>query len=46
MTGIKVMYSNINGYISKKDSLFNTAESVEPDVIALCDTKKGRLKEK
>ena len=40
------MYSNINGYTTKKDSLFNIVESVDPDIIALCETKKfGRLKE-
>ena len=40
------MYSNINGYTTKKDSLSRIVESVEPDIIALCETKKlGRLKE-
>ena len=34
------MYNNINGYLSKKDSLLRIVESVEPDMIALCETKK------
>ena len=44
--GIKVMYNNINGFLSKKDSLFKIVESVDPDIIALCETKKaGCIKE-
>ena len=40
------MYSNINGYTTKKDSLTKIVESVKPDIIALCETKKlGQLKE-
>ncbi len=44
-TGLKVFYNNINGYTSKKDSLARIIEDVDPDVIALCETKKyGHLK--
>ena len=39
------MYSNINGYLSKKDSLANIVQSLDPDIIALCETKKaGRIR--
>ena len=41
--GIKVMYNNINGFLSKKDSLFKIVESIDPDIIALCETKKAGL---
>ena len=43
--GIKVMFNNINGFTSKKDSLEKIVASIDPDIIALCETKKGlRLK--
>ena len=35
------MYNNINGLISKMASLENIVESVDPDIIALCETKKA-----
>ena len=36
------MYNNINGYTSKKESLAKIVESVDPDILALCETKKAR----
>ena len=40
------MYNNINGYVSKKESLANSVECSDPDIIALCETKKaGRISE-
>ena len=40
------MYNNINGYVSKKESLAKSVESSDPDIIALCETKKaGRISE-
>ena len=42
-TGIKVFYNNINGFLSKKESLFKIVESLDPDIVALCETKKAGL---
>ena len=39
--GLKIMYNNINRLISKMTSLENIVESVDPDIIALCETKKA-----
>ena len=39
---LKVMYNNINGFPSKKESLFKIVDSVDPDILALCETKKSR----
>ena len=40
------MYNNINGYNTKKDSLTKIVHDVDPDIIALCETKKeGQIKE-
>ena len=35
------MYNNINGYATKKGSLEKIVKSLDPDIIALCETKKG-----
>ena len=35
------MYNNINGYLTKKDSLENIVQALDPDIIALCETKKA-----
>ena len=40
-TGIKVFYNNINGYNSKKQSLEQIMKAVNPDIIVLCETKRG-----
>ena len=37
---LKMMYNNINGFSSKKESLFKIVDSVDPDILALCETKK------
>ena len=40
------MYNNINGYSSKKESLATIVDSIDPDILALCETKKsGGIKE-
>ena len=36
------MFNNINGYLSKTESLEKIIQSVEPDIIALCETKMSR----
>ena len=36
------MYNNINGYFTKKESLFKIVDSVDPDILALCETKKSK----
>jgi hypothetical protein len=38
---IKIYYNNINGYQSKKSSLHKIINETAPDIIALCETKKG-----
>ena len=38
-------YNNINGYTSKKDSLEEIVKTVQPDLIALCETKLGEKEE-
>ena len=39
------MYNNINGFLSKKESLSKIVSSIDPDIIALCETKKvGRIR--
>jgi exonuclease III len=44
-SGIKIFYNNINGYNTKKGSLEVIVKELDPDIIALCETKKaGRLK--
>ena len=35
------MFNNINGYLSKVESLEKIVKSVDPDIIALCETKKA-----
>ena len=35
------MFNNINGYMSKMDSLEKIVDAVNPDIIALCETKKA-----
>ena len=37
---MKVWYNNVNGYTSKKGSVERIIQSIDPDVIALCETKK------
>ena len=37
---MKILYNNINGYGSKKNSLNKIISDVQPDIIALCETKK------
>ena len=39
--GLKIWYNNINGYICKKGSVPKIIEAINPDVIALCETKKA-----
>ena len=39
---LKVMYNNINGFFTKKESLFKIVDSVDPDILALCETKKSK----
>ena len=36
-----VQTTTFNGYTSKKDSLAKIVESVDPDILALCETKKA-----
>ena len=38
--GLKIWYNNINGYITKKGSVQKIIEAVNPDIFALCETKK------
>ena len=38
-------YNNINGYTSKKESLEEIVKTVQPDLIALCETKLGEKEE-
>ena len=38
---MKLWYSNVNGYISKKGSIERIIQSIDPDIIALCETKKS-----
>ena len=40
-----MFYNNINGFASKKHSLAKIVEDINPDIFALCETKKsGRIK--
>ena len=39
--GLKIWYNNINGYITKKGSVQKIIEAVNPDIFALCETKKA-----
>ena len=36
-----MFYNNINGYSLKKESLERIIPSIDPDIIALCETKKS-----
>ena len=38
-------FNNINGYVSKKDSLADIIKVHQPDVIGLCETKMGKKEE-
>ena len=39
------MYNNINGFLTKKESFDKVISSINPDIIALCETKKvGRIR--
>ena len=40
---ITILYNNINGVKSKYNSLRNILEKVNPTIVALCETKLGRL---
>ena len=42
-SGITVLYNNINGYASKKDSLNNILQVQKPDIVCLCETKLGEM---
>ena len=42
LSGIKILYNNINGLSSKKDSLTNILKLEQPDVVCLCETKLGK----
>ena len=35
------MYNNINGFLSKKESVEKIVSLLNPDIIAFCETKKG-----
>ena len=35
------MYNNINGFSTKKGSLEKIVDSVDPDILALCETRKS-----
>ena len=37
----EIFYSNINGYSTKEDSLRRIIEREAPDIITLCETKRG-----
>ena len=39
---IKVLYNNINGLTSKRDSLINILQIQQPDIVCLCETKLGK----
>ena len=43
--GINFLYSNINGYNSKKDSLANIVKINQPDVVCICETKLDKDEE-
>ena len=36
---VDILYNNVNGLTSKKDSLHHILEMRKPDVVALCETK-------
>ncbi len=38
--GLKILYNNINGYSSKRESLNKIVKDIQPDIVALCETKK------
>ena len=39
------MYNNINGFLTKKESVTKIVSTIDPDIIALCETKKvGRIR--
>ena len=38
---LKIFYNNINGYQSKKESFTKIIQSNTPDIITLCETKRG-----
>ena len=38
--GLKIWYNNINGYITKKGSVQKIIEAINPDIFALCETKR------
>ena len=40
---IAVYYNNINGYQSKRESFLKIIQCDEPDIIALCETKRPEL---
>ena len=42
---LKVYYNNINGYQSKEQSFLKIIKETSPDIIALCETKRGQMKE-
>ena len=39
---MKIYYNNINGFNSKKQSLIKIVDEVNPDIIALCETKRAQ----
>ena len=42
---LKIYYNNINGLISKKESLHQIMDICTPDIVALCETKLGSQSE-
>ena len=40
-THLKVYYNNINGFMSKRESLNQILKAETPDIVALCETKLG-----
>ena len=40
---LKIYYNNINGFMSKRESLDQAINAVTPDIVGLCETKLGRL---
>ena len=40
--GLTLYFNNINGYVSKKDSLAEIIKVYQPDIVGLCETKTGK----
>ena len=42
-SNLKFFYSNINGFMSKKESLNQSISITVPDIVCICETKVGAL---